>query len=384
MTRTQNRSALRLLVVVVALLTVTGAFAPLAAAQDDSPPEPPHRVFGTVADDAGDPVEGVTVEAVHDGEVVASDTTDADGYYDFDVEGLQDGDSFTVSPGTSSESEALTFESAGSDEVNFGAAEEPDGGDGEDGEETATPTETPQAPAGGGGGGGAAPPAVGGGDGGGDVTIPSGGTTIEVPVEDADPEASGVTIDLTEADDSLVVDEIVFSNESASGLVTAEELVELEDGTPALPANARAVALTEITVPEAQRDEPATLRMSISQQRLDDLDADLDELAVFRLPDDGEEWEQLDATFTRSDGAVTVEFETPGFSTFAVAQQQDEQTPTATDTDGGATDTDEPTDTDDGPSDQDDGLDAVLVGLVALVVLVVIAGAAYYFTRQNG
>ena len=29
-------------------------------------------------------------------------------------------------------------------------------------------------------------------------------------------------------------------------------------------------------------------------------------------------------------------------------------------------------------------LAATLVGLVALVVLVVIAGAAYYFTRQNG
>ena len=80
-TTTSKLTGTRLLVVLVAAVVLVGSVSPVAA----TPPQPPHNVDGVVTDQNGDPVAGVTVEAVHDGSVVASATTDSNGRYDFDV-----------------------------------------------------------------------------------------------------------------------------------------------------------------------------------------------------------------------------------------------------------------------------------------------------------
>jgi hypothetical protein len=441
MTRTQNRLALRLLVVVVALVTVTGAFAPLAAAQDDGPPVPPHRVYGDVTND-GEPIEGATVEAVHGGEVVATATTDADGYYDMDVEGLSEGDQFAVR--VLGASQTLTWSSGSSDRVNFPfqdgelemptAAIELDPSVAEPGDEvtlsggnssapgdrslesfewtvtdengtvvhtasgevaTASFEETgdytveltvtdsagasdtasatlrivedadeAQPPAGG--------PIGGGGGGDGDdeeVTYP--GDPVTAPIEEDDPYSAGPTVRF----DGQTLDEIVFSDEDASGEVTVDEFDELPADLPVLPGRYRLIRLSQVTVPADQRDKPATLRATVSKDRLEELGVSAENVTVFRMPTGGDSWGQLDVEVTETDDAYTLEWETPGFSNFAIASQQAEQTPTPTDTEQAT-----PTDTDEGPSDDDDpGL--VLIGFVVLVLLAIAGGAVYYFTQ---
>ncbi|MFB6158879.1 MAG: PGF-pre-PGF domain-containing protein [Candidatus Nanohalobium sp.] len=47
-------------------------------------PQPPHEVYGTVTDN-GVQAQGVTVEAVSSGNVIVSDTTDSNGYYELKV-----------------------------------------------------------------------------------------------------------------------------------------------------------------------------------------------------------------------------------------------------------------------------------------------------------
>ncbi|UPW00043.1 carboxypeptidase-like regulatory domain-containing protein [Halorussus gelatinilyticus] len=46
---------------------------------------PPHQVSGTITDQNGDAVSGVSVEIVYDGTVINQTTTDSDGYYEFKV-----------------------------------------------------------------------------------------------------------------------------------------------------------------------------------------------------------------------------------------------------------------------------------------------------------
>lgn len=96
----RKRSALRLLVVVVALMTIAGTLGPIGAlATAAGPPTPPHEFYGTVTDASGDPVADATVQAVYDGEVVNATTTDDDGSYRLKV----------ADPDTSAEDEQVTI-----------------------------------------------------------------------------------------------------------------------------------------------------------------------------------------------------------------------------------------------------------------------------------
>lgn len=122
-----------------------------------------------------------------------------------------------------------------------------------------------------------------------------------------------------------------------------------------------------------QRNEPATLRTTVGKQRYEELELTVENMVVSRLPEEGNTWGQLDAEVTETDDSYVLEWETPGFSYFAIASQPNEQTPTPSDGD------EEQPDTDDGPSD-DDGPGVGLIGFVVLVLLVAVAGAVYYFT----
>ena len=105
--------------------------------------EMPHRVFGTVEDTQGNTVTDTEVEVVFDGETLASDTTDGDGYYDITVPYGEDysseevqiqvsgsqADSVTYSSGKVEEKD-LTVEVSGNEEQEGSSGGSSGGGGG--------------------------------------------------------------------------------------------------------------------------------------------------------------------------------------------------------------------------------------------------------------
>ena len=143
---TQTKFAFRrksaLTIALVAVLVLVGPAAGTVAA--GAPPEPPHRFFGTVTDQSDDPVGGVTIEVHYQGEVVASDTTDSEGYYDLKVPAdsidTEESTTITLTPDGDSNAVETTWESGGSTELDLDVTveetpdetatlEPPDGGD---------------------------------------------------------------------------------------------------------------------------------------------------------------------------------------------------------------------------------------------------------------
>jgi PGF-pre-PGF domain-containing protein len=263
-----------------------------------------------------------------------------------------------------------------------------------DDEDNATITIEPASTSDGGGGSG------GGGGGGGMAPSDDGDDGDDWPepirqatqaISDAEQDASGTTVRFS----GMNLEEIVFSNEGATGAisqrVSVEEVDDLPGNAPALPNQARAVSVSRVTVPEEHRNAPATLRTRVSSERLEELDAAPEELTVYRLPDGADEWQSLEPTVTETDDGVVVEFQTPGFSAFAVARQEqpEEPTPTPTPTPTDAAETPTPTPTDAAktptltPTDASDGPDVGLIGLLVVVVLAIAGGAAYYSTLRE-
>lgn len=143
-----------------------------AGAATAAPPSPPHRFFGTVVDEDGQAVSGATVEVVYQDEVVATATTDSDGYYDVRVSAdeIAQDEERTVAITIRDETKTFEWESGGSTEVDFTV------------ERVTTPTTTTTTS--GGGGGGGAPGGGGGGapgSGGGDETTASDGGGTDTP-----------------------------------------------------------------------------------------------------------------------------------------------------------------------------------------------------------
>lgn len=125
------------------LLTFTALLfcSSLALAQPSQ--EMPHRVFGTVEDTQGNTVTDTGVKVVFSGEILASDTTDEDGYYDITVPHGEDysneevqiqvsgnqADSFTYNSGEVEEID-LRVEVSGSEEQEGSSGGSSGGGGG--------------------------------------------------------------------------------------------------------------------------------------------------------------------------------------------------------------------------------------------------------------
>ena len=340
---------LRLLAVAIAVLLVTSTIAiGGVAAQDDGPPEPPHRLFGTVTDQDGDTVSDATVEVLYDGSVVNTATTDGDGYYDLKIE----------DPDDSAQDESLTVRVSGVDDTDEGsttwssaASENIDlsvtvttGGDDDGGAGT------------GGGGSG--------------VDTPDISDDLGDDAEVSD-ESEGI---ITTGDDgrSSVTFSSISNVESItfSGEVSGTAVVRNIDGTPAATGSppGTAVSVSDITVPEDARDSPATVRMRVSNDRIDEFSVEAENLAVYRFADG--EWNQLDTEIaSETDSGVILEAETPGFSFFAVSTVED-----APGDDGGA---DSDTDLD----QESGGLSPTIIGLIGFVVLIAV-GVGLYTMRE--
>ncbi|QWC19410.1 PGF-pre-PGF domain-containing protein [Halorubrum sp. 2020YC2] len=339
------------LTVLVAGLVASGAAVSGAAAQD-GPPQTPAAYYGEVTAD-GEPIDGVTVEAVVDGEVRDAIETDAGGRFGgpgaFDekltVEGPADEVSFRVA---GSQAGTAGWESGANERVDLSLDEAPTPPDGGDGDETPDddPTTDPgdgttdsgdgadggdgTAPGGAPGGAGGAP----GGDAGDDA--PGGEGSGDDPT---DPPAAEDVLDLpagasttgaetatAAVDEATGTSSVTFTGQTSVEGITFDGAVEGAVGVaeyesaPAAagPPPGASVSVVEISVPESATDAPATIRTRVSADRVGATGADPEDLRLSRFVDG--EWRGLETTLVDESGdAVVLEAETPGFSSFAVS-----------------------------------------------------------------
>lgn len=387
MTRTRNRSALRLLLVVaVALLTITGAFAPVAAAQEGSPPSPPQVYQGTVTDGSGSTVADATVEVSYDGEVINSTTTDSNGEYSVDVtqqNGLDDGDTVTIT--VKDVSKDRTWEPAGTDQVNFqvevqqttdGPSDGTDDGDGTDGDTDTGDSDT--------------------GDTGGDTGGQTGGQTGgDAPAEDAvsvSQSISGTSAQVA-LSGGLPVTEVGFGSQTQLSAQVAVQEIASPPGT--VPPGLAFVTGADITFESGGGEDVETVQMGVTQSTLDDLGVAPEQLVLAHYDDQNDEWETLETSVVSSDGdSVVLEAPSAGFSTYAVFAQEDEDvTTTTTTTQQPTTTTEAPTTTTEVPTTTTDapptttptdgsGPGPVLIGGIVVVVLAVLAALYLAFGRE--
>lgn len=267
MTHTMNwqRSAARLLVVVVVLMTVTGAFVPAVAATADGPPQPPQRYFGTVADSGGSPVGGLLVEVTQGGEVVAADVTDSDGYYDLTVNTSDVNTDEQVAISVQEQTKSRDVSSGGSTEVDF--------------EVGATDT------------------VAGGSDelDGGSATVPlSGGDLSEVAVD---------------------------LGSGASGTVAVRESSSPTGNAPDVSGKSVAVYL-DISVSGDAAGQGGTVEVTVSESALDAAGIAPADANLLHYEDGS--WETLDTSvFGPASGDVTLSADVDGFSPFAIAGSSD-------------------------------------------------------------
>jgi len=197
------------------------------------------------------------------------------------------------------------------------------------------------------------------------------GDDAEVTDEDeriieVDPETGESSV--TMSPDSNV-ESISFTETDVEGTVNVRNI----DGTPAATGDppGDTATLSFITVPEQVQDSSATVNMRVSADRLDEIDASAEQLAVQRFSDG--EWSNLDTeVVSESDDEVIVQAETPGFSYFAVSSVDDPV---------------EDDDVDDVEDEEevDDGIGTTgLIGLVVAIALVIAAAVAYRQMNSGG
>lgn len=363
---------LRLLAVLAAVMLV---FSGAAVAQEA--PKAPHEVYGTVTDQNGDAVDGVTVEAVYDGEVLESTTTDSSGYYELKVPDPSDdasGEEVTIrtNDGQTSEEDSatITWESAVADSRDLSVVVEDDsdtgGGDDpatdpDDGDDGGSTGGGGQA----GGGGGADEPTT-------TSTPPTTGASGTAQID-----ANGsATVDLTEGEG---VESVSVSSPGASGDVTVTELSAPPEGVS--EPSGTSVAMVDISAPNPSEGS-ATVQISVRQSALPD-GVSASDLGITHYTDGA--WQDLDTSVASSDGPIVLEAQVSSFSPFAVtAQDQATATSTQTATDT-VTETTGPTDTETtAPTDDGEGGGGFpVVPVVVAVVLVAALGGGWLYTQRE-
>jgi len=111
---------------------------------------------------------------------------------------------------------------------------------------------------------------------------------------------------------------------------------------------------------------PATIEFDVSADTLADRDLGADDIVLHRYDDDVGEWTELDTeVLDESDGEVTYESTTPGFSVFAVGERSISETPASIDESGESNESTETVDETPGF-----GLVTALVALLAVALVV--------------
>ncbi|MFB6124191.1 MAG: PGF-CTERM sorting domain-containing protein, partial [Haloferacaceae archaeon] len=174
------------------------------------------------------------------------------------------------------------------------------------------------------------------GGGGGGVPSLAGAVTrsTSVPVADSEPGQPGTTVPFGDGTTgSITFDGRVTGRVTVAQLSSVPSDVAGDDGGDAVNG-APVLRSVRITASEGLRNTPATLRLTVSRDRLDGRSPE--RLGVVRFTDEGPQRLQTDVVRT-TDEQVVVEARTPGFSVFAVilAEEDAETTPTPTPRPGG-------------------------------------------------
>ncbi|SDY14058.1 CARDB domain-containing protein [Halopenitus persicus] len=171
-----------------------------------------------------------------------------------------------------------------------------------------------------GGGNGGAPGGGGGGGGGGGI---SDAPEPSIDVEPVATETVGTTLDaergrqVASFEEVEGVESVALETNDYVGDVTVSDLDPTTDAVDPSPGSQ--LALQEITVSEEASDTPATIRFTVSTDRLEAADATAEQLHAFRSRD-GTDWEPLETGVAEQrEDEVVLEAETPGFSLFAVS-----------------------------------------------------------------
>ena len=229
-----------------------------------------------VTDDATIESDDEAIATVDDGTI----TAESEGTVDITAEYTEDG---------VTESDEIELEVQDDDTGDNGASNGGNGGNG-------------------GGGNGAAP-----GGGGGGAVGPS--VSLSESIADADPGTPGTTITF----DQSAVESVTLSDEDAEGTIEVEEYSDLPSGAPDT-GDRPVMQSVVIGVSDAHADAPATIRMTVDQTELLREDVGPEELAVLKETAGG--YETLETSVVDANGDVTLEAETPGFSTFIVSTDE--------------------------------------------------------------
>ena len=113
------------------------------------------------------------------------------------------------------------------------------------------------------------------------------------------------------------VESVTWSDREIDGTVTATAYTTPPDAVGAAPG--AMLSLSQISVPDAGQDGPATVQFSLQPHQLDDVDASADDLQVYHFADG--EWTQLETTLieTDADDEIVLQAEIDQFSYFAVS-----------------------------------------------------------------
>ena len=113
------------------------------------------------------------------------------------------------------------------------------------------------------------------------------------------------------------VESVTWSDQEINGTVTATAYTTPPETVGAAPG--AMLSLSQISVPDAAQEGPATVQFSLQSHQLDDADASADDLHVYHFADG--EWMQLETDLieTDSDEEILVQTEVDSFSYFAVS-----------------------------------------------------------------
>ncbi len=324
-------------VIAVVLLVVAAPLVPGVVAQEDQPTVPA-SYYGDVTVNGEDAEPGTEIVALVDGEERGSIGISEAGSYG--GPGALD-DKLVVEGSDDDNGTAVTFEIRGVEadrtvtwtsgdvravDLTFeNVPESDDSGD-----------DTEEEDAGGGGGGAAPAPADGTEEPGESTETPADGETTPDPdeeidgVEDVtgtevvsqsqanistDPE-TGVPEATFDADSPVQAVEFESGSGAPEGSVEVTEVSDppAETGDP--PGASTTVA--DIQVPDGAADDPATVTMRVSDERLAELDAGAEDLRIHRYADG--EWQPLETSVAaETDTGVVLAADTPGFSFFAAS-----------------------------------------------------------------
>ena len=330
-----------LVALMVVVVAVSGAS--VAVAQEDGAPGEPVSFYGDVQDAAGvDAPSGTTVYAVVNGSVEDTITVQTAGTYGgsgatddklrvdsnagekvrFHIgspDGPQSKSTYALEPGVYEEDlifPAGAFED-GDDGTDNGDDGTDDGDDGTDDSDGSTDDGDDGTDDGDDGDDNDTGSTGGADDGETQVDPPEPPANVEVVADETaelevDQDTGRTTATFGE-DNS--VESVSFEGEQ-TGTVNARTLSAAPEETGPAPGSAATVA--QINVGDALADNPATIRKRVTRDRLSELGADAEDLTALRFA--GGEWQPLETEVAdENDQRVVLEFETSGFSYFAVS-----------------------------------------------------------------